>query len=247
MRLVRPFTINRLADIIQLAKVSQGINAEDLEEAMMVTRERAIELLKQAEDMKLIKLDGNLYYSCNMGNIFFEAFYNEDSAKLDGVLSEYPPYSKVKNILTEMSANMAELKRQTGLTEVAIEIVLRLLDYVCDDLCCTNEKFYFRVKELPELGHFLITIKGVCDELRGNEQWGCAKQFIRVDQIASRVCVELKLSLTDFSKLFDQTLEKSMIEMHSEAASCQFLPFSNQRIDSKTYRKCYMRVKMVSQ
>jgi len=243
--LVRPFTLSRLADIIHLAQAPQGITSDDVEEAMMVTRDRAVELVRQAEEMKLIRPDGSRYYSTNLGSVFFEALRNDDNTKLDNTLSEYPPYLKVRTILSEKSADMAELKGETELTEVAIEIVLRLLRYVHDDLCCINERFFLRVKELPEDKCFLSAVRKTYSELRGCAQWGCPEYFIRVDRIASRVCGELRLPIDDFAKLLNKTMNTSPhIEVHSEVASYQFMPFSRRKLDPKSYRKCYMRLKV---
>jgi hypothetical protein len=44
--------------------------------------DRAVELLSQAEEMKLLRRDGELYYSSSLGNMFFEAYNNGDRAKL---------------------------------------------------------------------------------------------------------------------------------------------------------------------
>jgi len=240
---VRPFTISRLADVVHLARISHGITVESVEEAMMVTRDRANELVKQAEEMRLLRVDGNTFFSSNVGNSFFEAFQNGDNSKLNEILSSYPPYAKIKNILSEKSADSVDLKKITGLTEVAIEIVLRLLSYVDSDLCCANERFYIKTKVLPETFEFLATVRQVCNEMRQDQQWGCGKEFIRVDKIACETCTRLRLSTDDFGRLFSDALEQSLIEMHSEVASFQFMPFSPKRVDVSSYRKCYMRIR----
>jgi hypothetical protein len=210
----------------------------------MVTRDRAVELLKQAEEMKLVKLDGCLYYSTNLGNSFFEALKNDDRIRLDNILSEYTPYLAIKNVLSERSADITELKKITGLTEVAIEIVLRLLQYVRDDLCSMDEKFFIRTNELPELKDFLSSIKRAYLEINSRAQWGCPKEFIRVDKIAGFVCVELRLSIDDFSKLLDEVLKYScMLEMHSEVVGYQFIPFGG-KLNPASYRGCYIRLRV---
>lgn len=243
--MVRPFTLSRLADVIRLARTANGLTSDDLEEAMMVTRDRAVELIRQAEEMKLIKAYGSSYHSTSLGNDFFEALKNDDSVKLDNTLSEYSPYLKVKSILSERSVSVGDLKRETGLTEVAIEIVLRLLHYVRDDLCSINEEFFLRTNEMPEVKSFLSAVKRTYLELSGCTQWGCPKNFIRVDRVATHVCAALRLSLDDFAKLLDKTIESSsFIEIHSEVASYQFMPFSRLKLNPTSYRRCYMRLRV---
>jgi hypothetical protein len=243
--LVRPFTLSRLADLVHLAQTLHGITADHVEDAMMVTTDRAVELIKQAEEMKLIAPDGFLYHSTSLGNEFFESFRNCDNGRLDNVLCQYAPYLQVKKTLSEMSADVAELKTQTGLTEVAIEIVLRLLHYTRSDFCCVNERYFLRTKELPDCTSFLSTVRKIYSELSSYAQWGCSKNYIRVDRIASRVCSELRLSFDDFAGLLDTvTNTSSLVELHSEVASYQFIPFSQRGLDPKSYRKTYLRLRM---
>jgi hypothetical protein len=242
--LVRPFTLGRLADVIRLTRVFQGITSDHVEEAMMVTRDRAVELLKQAEEMRLIKPDGFLYYSTSLGNAFFEALKNDDRMRLDDVLSGYAPYNTIKNILSRRSANIAELKKMTGLTEVATEIVLRLLQYVHDDFCSVNEEFFLRAKELPNLAEFLSSTRRAYQELNNYTQWGCSKDFVRLDKIAGYVCQELRLSADDFSRLLNEALKSSsFLEVHSEVVGYQFLPFAPRKLNSTSYRRCYIRLR----
>jgi len=216
-----------------------------VEEAMMVTENRAVELLKQAEEMKLLRLDGSMYYTTNSGNAFFEAVKNNDRAKLDSVLSEYSPYFSVRAILSRRSASLKELKRATGLSEVAIEIVLRLLRYVSDDLHSMNERFFLRTENLPDLTKFVSIIRRTYEELNRGTRWGQPKKYIRIDKIAGRICTELRLSVDDFSQLLEKALDFcGFVEVHSEVASYQFMPFASRRIKPGSFRKCYLRLKM---
>lgn len=241
--MVRPFTLGRLADVIRLTRAYRGIASDHIEEAMMVTRSRAIELLKQAEDMKLVKLDGCMYYSTSLGNAFFEALKNSDRERLDNIFSEYSPYFAVKDVLSSRSATTSELKKMTGLTEVAIEIVIRLLQYTSDDLCSMDEKFFLRARELPSVDAFLLTIRRIYLEFNNHTQWGCPKDFIRLDKIAGHVCTEMRLSLDDFSRLLDKALEsRSLLEVHSEVTGYQFMPFASRKLSPTAYRRSYMRM-----
>ena len=243
--MVRPFTLSRLADLIRLTRVYHGITSDVVEEAMMVTRNRAVELLKQAEEMKLFRLDGSIYYSTNVGNAFFEAVKNNDRVKLDSILSEYSPYFAVRDMLSQRSASLKELKKATGLSEVAVEIVLRLLRYVSDDLHSINERFFLRTGNLPDLTEFVSIIRRVYKELNRVTRWGQPKKFIRIDKIAGRTCTELRLSVNDFSQLLEKALGScGFIEVHSEVASYQFMPFARRKIEPSSFRKCYLRLRM---
>jgi len=242
---VRPFTLSRLADLIRLARAYRGLTSDLVEEAMMVTRNRAVELLEQAEEMKLLRAEGPTYYSTKLGNAFFEAVKNDDRVKLDDILSEYSPYFVIKDMLSQRSANLKELKKATGLSEVAIEIILRLLRYVSDDLYFMNDRFFLRTKNLPDLPEFVSTIRRIYEELNHIMRWGQPKNFIRIDKIAGRTCGELRLSVDDFSRLLEKALEScSFVEVHSEVASYQFMPFARRAIKPGSFRKCYLRLKM---
>ena len=243
--MVRPFTISRLADLIRLAQAKRGLTSGIVEEAMMVTRNRAVELLKQAEEMKLLRVEGSRYCSTYSGNAFFEAVKSNDRVKLDNILSEYHPYLIIKDVLSQRSADLKELKQSTGLSAVAIEIVLRLLRYVSDDLYSMNEKFFLRTKNLPDLDEFTLAVRRAYEELNRLVRWGQPKKFIRVDKIAGRTCGELRLSVDDFSRLLEKALEShSFIEVHSEIASYQFMPFARLRINPGCFRKCFLRLRM---
>jgi hypothetical protein len=242
--MVRPFTLGRLADIIRLARVFNGISSDHVENAMMVTRDRAVELLKQAAEMKLVRVDGSLYHSTSLGSAFFEALKSNDRTKLDNILSEYPPYFLVKNVLLERSADIKELKKITGLTEVAVEIILRLLRYVRDDFYSMHEKFFIRLKHQPDTMKFHTTLRNIYKEINRKMQWGQPKEYIRLDKIASNVCTELRISIDDFSSLLSQLLESSFgIEIHSEVAGYQFIPFSRRKLNPSLFRKCYLRLR----
>ena len=241
---MRPFTLGRLADLIRLVQTMHGVTVDQVEEAMMVTEDRALELLKQAEEMGLVKCDGALYYSTSLGNIFFEAFIRGDKSKLDGVLNEYAPYFKIKSAISRKSTDVEELKRLTGLTEVAIEIVLRLLQYTCDNLCFMDERIFLSTKELPKSADFFSVLKNAYLEFSKFAQWGCSKNFIRVDKVAIHVCQELRLSLDDFSKMLSKILDSDYpIDLYSEGMSYQFMPFVNRKINPSSYRKCYIRIR----
>jgi len=241
---MRPFTLSRLVDVVRLARSLRGMRVDDVEEAMMVNRDRAVELLSQAEEMKLLRRDGELYYSSSLGNMFFEAYNNGDRAKLDEVLSQYPPYSTVKNVISKKGVSVEELKSLTNLTEVAVEIILRLLQHTCDNLCFMGEKVFLSVKELPELSEFYSTLREAYFELSKGSQWGCSNSFIRVDKIAVSVCQELRLSMDDFSKMLNKLIGSNVaVDLHSEGISYDFLPFADRRINPASYRKCYIRLR----
>lgn len=243
--MVRPFTLGRLTDIIRLSRACHGISSGHVEEAMMVTESRAVELLKQAEEMKLLRVDGSLYYSTRLGSSFFEALKNNDRAELDNILSEYPPYFIVKSVLLERSADTNELKNITDLTEVAIEIILRLLQYIRDDFYSLNERFFIKSNNSPDLGKFLKSVKKIYKKLNREMRWGRPKEFIRVDKIAMNVCPELRISIDDFSTLLNQLSESYIhIDIHSEGAGYQFIPFSPRKFSPSSFRKCYLRLRM---
>jgi len=238
---VRPFTLGRLADLIRLAKVSRGITVDDVEGALMVSHGRALELLKQAEEMKLLKVDGSVYLPTSLGSAFFEAVNSGNREKLDYIFGEYSPYLTVKNVLLKQSASLADLKRLTGLNEVAIEIILRLLQYIRDDILCINEKFFIRNKEKTNLDDFVTSVSKAYKEINKRMQWGKRKVFIRLDKIASHVCCELCISIGDFSMLLGKALEHyPQLEVYSEVISFQFLPFYHPRIPSTKLSKCYL-------
>jgi len=241
---MRPFTLSRLVDVVRLARALRGARVEDVEEAMMVNRDRAVDLLSQAEEMKLLRRDGDLYYSTILGNTFFEAYINWDRAKLDEVLNEYKPYYAVKSIISQKSVSVDELKVLTNLTEVAVEMILRLLQYTCDNLCFMDEKVFLSVKELPKLSEFYSVLKKAYFELGKISQWGCSNFFIRVDKVAVLVCQELRLSMDDFSKMLNKLVESGVrLDLHSEGMSYAFIPFANRGINPSSYRRCYIRLR----
>jgi len=232
-------------DVIRLARAFRGVSIEDVEEAMMVNRDRAAELLKQAEEMRLIRRDGELYHSTSLGNVFFEAYNRNDRAKVDEVLNEYPPYFTVKEIISQESVSVEELKKLTNLTEVAVEMILRLLQYTCDNLCFLNEKVYLSAKDLPKLSEFYSSVRNTYAKLSKDSQWGCSNTFVRVDKIAAGVCQELRLSMDDFSIILYKLIKSGFpIEIHSEGMSYEFLPFANRRINPSSYRRCYIRLRV---
>jgi len=241
---MRPFTLSRLVDVVRLARAFHGARVEDVEEALMVNRDRAVDLLSQAEEMKLLRRDGELYYSTILGNMFFEAYSSGDRAKLDEVLNQYPPYFAVKSIVSKESVSVDELKSLTNLSEVAVEMILRLLQYTCDNLCFMGEKVFLSVKELPELAEFYSALRKAYFELSKSSQWGCSNSFIRVDKIAVLVCQELRLSMDDFSKMLNKLIESNAaVDLHSEGISYDFLPFADRRVNPASYRKCYIRLR----
>lgn len=241
---MRPFTLGRLADVVRLVRAFRGASVEDIEEAMMINKDRATELLKQAEEMKLIKRDGDLYYSTGLGNAFFEAYNRGDRAKLDEVLNEYPPYFAVKSIISQKSVSVEELKSLTNLTEVAVEMILRLLQYACDNLCFMGEKVFLTVKDLPKLNEFYSVLKKAYFELSRSSRWGCSNSFIRVDKIAVLVCQELRLTMNDFSKMLDKLIESgARVDLHSEGMSYAYIPFANRGVNPSSFRRCYIRLR----
>jgi len=241
---LRPFTLGRLADIVRLVRAFRGARIEDVEEAMMINKSRAAELLKQAEEMNLVKREGELYYSTSLGNTFFEAYSRGDRAKLDEVLSEYPPYFAVKSIISQRSVDIEELKNLTNLTEVAVDIILRLLQYTCDNLCFVSERVFLSVNELPKLDTFYSVLKKAYFKLSKNSQWGCSNFFVRVDKVAALVCQELRLTKDDFSKMLNKLVNSDIyLDLHSEGTGYAFIPFANRKIFPSTYKKCYIRLR----
>lgn len=241
---MRPFTLSRIVDVIRLARTFRGVSIEDVEKAMMVSRDRSVELLRQAEEMKLIRRDGNLFYPTILGNIFFEAYNRDDRAKLDEVLSEYPPYFTIKNIISKKSVSIDELKKLTKMTEVAIEMIIRLLQYTCDNIHFVDEKIFLSSKELPELTDFYSVLRNAYLELSKGAQWGCPNFFVRVDKIAIIVCQELRLSMDDFSSMLDRLVKSGFpVDLYFEGMGYEFIPFVDRKISPSSYRKCYLRLR----
>lgn len=241
---MRPFTLSRIVDVIRLVRALHGASVKSVEEAMIINKDRAAELLKQAEEMKLVRRDGELYYSTILGNLFFEAYNRGDRAKLDEVLIEYPPYFSVKKIISQKSVSIDELKDLTNLTEVAIEMILRLLQYTCDNFCFIDEKVFLSAKELPKLTEFYSAFKKAYFQLSKGSQWGCSNSFIRIDKIAVLVCQELRLTMDDFSKMLDKLIESgARVDLHSERMGYAFIPFANHRINPSSHRRCYIRLR----
>jgi hypothetical protein len=152
----------------------------------------------------------------------------------------------VKSIISQRSVSIDELKKLTNLTEVAVEMILRLLHYTCDNLCFMDEKVFLSVKDLPKLNDFYTVLRDIYIQLSKGSKWGCSNSFIRIDKIAVLVCQELRLSMDDFSN----TLNKLMIsdfpvELYSEGMSYEFIPFSNRRINASSYRRCYIRLREI--
>jgi len=212
---------------------------------MMVTESRAVELLKQAEDMKLVKVDGFLYHSTVMGKTFFEALNNNHRTRLDNILSEYPPYYAVKSVLLEKSVDIHELKGITGLTEVAVEVILRLLRYIRDDFHSLDEKIFIESNNPLDLGRFLRSVRKAYKRLNRELRWGRPKEFVRVDIIAMNICPELRISIDDFSTMLSQLSESHVgIDIHSEVTGYQFMPFSSRKLRPSSFRKSYLRLRM---
>lgn len=241
---MRPFTLSRMADLIRLVIAFDAVKPEAVEEAMMITRNRAVELLKQAEDMGFLRVEGYKYYSTGLGNSFREAFRNNDRLKIDNILSKYDPYFAVKEILTQQSSSMKQIKEETGLNEVTVEIILRLLRYIRDDFHSLGDRFFIEPEDMPSLGRFVTTVMKAYHEINNKAQWGQPRQFVRLDKVAGKTCGELRIPLSTFLRFLEKALAtSSTIEVHSEAAGFQFIPFANRRIAPNSSRFYYMRVR----
>lgn len=241
--MVRPFTLTRLIDLLRLIRVYKKVEPELVADSMMTSKDRALELLRQAEDMGFIVHNDHKYSMTRIGYEFFEAFKNNDRERLDELLSRYPPYLCIKNILSKRSASLSELSEITGLTEVSVETIIRLMRYTCDDLCTVAGKFYLRRNELPSLKHFIEILKQVYKELNTN-LWGCPKEFIRMDQVARRVCMELRLKMVDFSRLLKEAQRRyRFIEVYSEGTGFDFLPY-HARFSLSNHRRCFIRIRL---
>jgi hypothetical protein len=150
----------------------------------------------------------------------------------------------VKDIISQRSVSIDELKQLTNLTEVAVEMILRLLEYTCDNLCFVRGKVFLSTEEPPKLTEFYSVLRDVYTKLSKESKWGCSNSFIRVDKIAVLVCQELRLSMDDFSKMLDKLMTSDFpIDLHSEGASYEFIPFVNRRINPSSYRRCYIHLR----
>ncbi|MBS7649095.1 hypothetical protein KEJ17_05570 [Candidatus Bathyarchaeota archaeon] len=199
--------------------------------------------MEQAVEMGLMAPDGYGYRSTKLGYDFFEAFKNNDRTLLDDILSKYSPYMLIKGILSQRSSSLSELMGITGLNEVGVEMMVRLLQYTRDDFCVIGERYCIRSKELPEINRFVEILKNVYEDLNEKVLYGCSKRFIPIEMIAKQVCLEMRLTLDDFSKLLEETQKiNPYIEVHSEEVGYGFFPIRFQRTNNN-YLRCYLCMK----
>ena len=141
---------------------------------------------------------------------------------MDYILSEYHPYNLVKSYLIKKSASINELKIKTGLNEVEVEIILRLIKYVRNDLYTSNEKYYISRKEAISQSLFLKALKEAYCEINRKSLWGRRKHYIRADEIARLVCTSIMITPQNFLTLLEATKEDTTLEIYYEKSGDAF-------------------------
>ena len=241
---MRPFTMSRILDLLRLARTNRKVTPEHAMRAMMVSQDRALELLEQAKDMGFIKKESEIQYSIlKKGGKFFESAKTNDKTTMDYILSEYHPYYLVKSQLIKESGNIDEIKIKTGLNEVEVEIILRLLKYIRDDLCVSNEKYYISRKEPLNPSHFLEALKEAYYELNRKSIWGRKKRYVRTDEIARLICTKILITPQNFSTLLEKaSKENSMFEISYEKSGDAFFPPPSP-FRRKSLQDCYITIR----
>lgn len=203
---MRPITPQLLLEVLRLARYSRCISPETIEKALLVSWNRSREVLSQMESMGLITTNEKGYQLSDLGIKLLSASIDENLQGAHRIFLGYPPYAIVYEGLKKRGATVSEIAQHTGVSNVAADIILRLIGWAHPELTKNpyTGRYYLASKERLSEEEFFKVLHEAYKELSAPSYFGMRRLYIRISILRNYVCERLGLNKKTFNKLLGE-------------------------------------------
>ena len=216
---MRPITPQLLLEVLRLARYSRCISPETVQRALLVSWDRSREVLNQMESMGLVTTNEKGYQLSDRGVKLLSASIDENLQGVHRIFLEYPPYAIVYEGLKKRGATVSEIAQHTGMSNVAADIILRLIGWTHPELTKNPHtgRYYLASKERLSEEEFFKVLHESYKELSAPSSFRMRKLYVKISILRGFVCERLGIAKDVFDGLLRQTLSKQ--SDHIELAS----------------------------
>lgn len=218
---IRPITPTVLTESLRVADLTSPITNDSLQKCLSVEARRASEITRQLVSMGFLReLKPNSFTMTDEGLRLVEAVARKDQDRIHQILLKYEPYKRIYRLLEEKALSLEETASASSMNEVAVETILRLLEWSTGRLKRSRKRrFYITKRVPPALEAYLETLRKVWHDLNSTE-FGVRREFIRIPDLRDAVCEALLMDAASFDNLLTKMLQSfpSHFELSSAPA-----------------------------
>ena len=206
---IRPLTPKVLVETLRAISYMGCASLGDVERSLLVSSRRASELLSQLKRMRLVSNElSDKYRLTEHGKQLFAAAVQEDRDRLHQILIQYPPYRDVTRVLEENSQSIHEICVETGMNEVAVVTILRMLQWATGRVRRNRKSnsFYLTVPFGPRIEEFYNTTWRTLENLT-HAEFGIRREFVKIPELRQLVCEQLHLDELTFNKMLNTMMQ----------------------------------------
>ena len=218
---IRPITPTVLTESLKVANVNSHITNDSLQKCLSIEPRRASEITRQLVSMGFLReLKAESFAMTDDGLRLVEAVARKYQDRIHQILLKYEPYKRICTLLGEKTLSLEEIASASSMNEVAVETILRLLEWSTGRLKRSRKRrFYITKQGPPTLETYVETLRKVWRDLNSTE-FGVKREFIRIPDLRDSVCEALLMDAASFDKLLVKMLQSfpSHFELSSAPA-----------------------------
>jgi len=218
---IRPITPTVLTESLRVADLTSPITNDSLQKCLSVEPRRASEITRQLVSMGLLReLKPDFFTMTDDGLRLVEAVARKDRDRIHQILLKYEPYRRIYKLLEDRALSLEEMAPASSMNEVAVETIVRLLEWSTGRLKKSRKRrFYITKLAPPALETYLEKLRKVWQDLSSTE-FGVRKEFIRIPDLRDTVCEALLIDSATFDRLLIKILQTfpSRFELSSAPA-----------------------------
>lgn len=216
---MRPITPQLLLETLRLARCNPFISLDTVQKALLLSWDRSREVLNQMESMGLLSNDDNGYQLSDRGIRLLRAGLADNLQMVHQVLLQYSPYATVYKELKEKAMTLDEIARHTKMSKVAVDIVLRLINWTHPKLTKNpqTDRYYIAYKNVLSEEEFLNVLFSAYKEHSAPSAFGMRRLYVKISTLRGLVCERLGITKETFDELLRETASRksNLIELAS--------------------------------
>jgi hypothetical protein len=228
---MRPITLSRIIEICNMALSSKTLGEEDLIRSLHISRDRARELTRELERMKLLNLVEDKKYLINKNTLYLaNSFETESWDKFNKFFYENYGYYRIfidllSTIKIEpVGRSIEELMKMSKEIDLPLNrISLEVLTNWCERLNVIQRnlyagRFYILSKKIIALRQFNKVLENCYGRLNIVAGAGLKLIYVEIPKLREYVCEELHTSRENFDKMLLQSYKRNFDKMEFAGA-----------------------------
>jgi len=196
--LMRPITFECMYEV--LTALSSPAMLEELSRKCGFMPNRAKEVVRQVEEMGLVKLSERGYVLTSEGRRFVEAAEEGDHSTLHEILMGYRPYREFFNrLLSSGAVRIHDLCRELGISMVAADVLIRLMRKVGVKVIRNERGECYLERDFVEYYKFEETLLDSYSEILHADR--VPRSYVSIPDLRRAVKERLRITDEAFDKL----------------------------------------------